>query len=84
MRNVLTIYWRELAAFFNSPVAYIFMGLFTLILAFLFFVVGDFFGQANPDLRGYFNVMPWAFAIFIPAVTMRLWSRRSVQVLWRY
>jgi ABC-2 type transport system permease protein len=77
MRNVLTIYRREIATYFNSPIAYIFIFLFVAILAFLFFFVNNFFGQQNPDLRGYFGFLPWAFFVFIPAVTMRLWSEEK-------
>jgi len=79
MRNILTIYRREVAAYFNSPIAYIFIILFIFILSFLFFVFFPFFSQENPDLRNFFFWFPWILSIFIPAVTMRLWSeeRRS-------
>ena len=79
MRNILTISPREVAAYFNSPIAYIFMILFIFILSFLFFVFFPFFSQTNPDLRNFFFWFPWVLSIFIPAVTMRLWSeeRRS-------
>ena len=79
MRNILTIFRREVAAYFNSPIAYIFIILFVFILAFLFFVFFPFFTQSNPDLRNFFFWFPWVLSIFIPAVTMRLWSeeRRS-------
>ena len=68
-----------MAAYFNSPIAYIFMILFIFILSFLFFVFFPFFSQTNPDLRNFFFWFPWVLSIFIPAVTMRLWSeeRRS-------
>ena len=45
MRNILTISRREVAAYFNSPIAYIFMILFIFILSFLFFVFFPFFSQ---------------------------------------
>ena len=79
MRNILTIFRREVSAYFNSPIAYIFMILFIFILSFLFFVFFPFFSQTNPDLRNFFFWFPWVLSIFIPAVTMRLWSeeRRS-------
>ncbi len=79
MRNILTIFRREVAAYFNSPIAYIFIILFVFILAFLFFVFFPFFTQSNPDLRRFFAWFPWVLTFFIPAVTMRLWSeeRRS-------
>ena len=79
MRNISTIFRREVSAYFNSPIAYIFIILFVFILGFLFFVFFPFFSQTSPDLRNFFFWFPWVLSIFIPAVTMRLWSeeRRS-------
>ena len=79
MRNIFTIFRREVSAYFNSPIAYIFIILFVFILGFLFFVFFPFFSQTSPDLRNFFFWFPWVLSIFIPAVTMRLWSeeRRS-------
>ncbi|HLU48948.1 MAG TPA: ABC transporter permease subunit [Planctomycetota bacterium] len=77
MRNIWTVYRREVGTYFDSPIAYIFIVLFVLIQAFLFFVVNDFFGMPYPDVRGYYGFLPWVFAVFIPAVTMRLWSEEK-------
>jgi len=79
MHNVWTIYRRELASNFNSPIAYIFICAFLAIMAFLFFIFFRFFAQANPDMRIYFELLPWAFLVFIPAFTMRLWSEEKKQ-----
>lgn len=77
MRNCWTIYRREVGTYFNSPIAYIFIVLFVLIQSFLFFVVNDFFSMNFPDLRVYYGILPWVFTVFIPAVTMRLWSEEK-------
>lgn len=77
MKNIWTIYTREISSYFNSLIAYLFIFLFVVFLAFLFFVVGDFFGQATPDIRAYFFYMHWVMPVFIPAVTMRLWSEEK-------
>ena len=78
MNNILTIFRREVAAYFNSPVAYIFISMFVFFLAVLLFVLPfQFFQQENPDLRNFFTVFPWILSIFIPAVTMRLWSEEK-------
>ena len=79
MRNVWTIYRREFASYFNSPIAYIFICAILAIMAFFFFAVNQFFAQPNPDLRYYFTMLPIAFFIFIPAITMRLWSEEKKQ-----
>jgi len=52
MRNVLTIFKREMRSYFVSPVAYIIGGLF-LILAGLFFVLPFFFGSSEASLRNW-------------------------------
>ena len=78
MNNILTIFRREVAAYFNSPIAYIFIGMFVFFLAFLFFVIPfQFFQQENPELRSFFSAFPWVLAFLSPAVTMRLWSEEK-------
>ena len=79
MQNVWTIYRREFASSFNSPIAYIFISAFLAIMAFFFFIFYRFFSQQSPDLRIYFEILPLAFFVFIPAVTMRLWSEEKKQ-----
>src|SRR5258705_5684576 len=79
MRNVWTIYRRELSASFNSPIAYIFICAFLAIMAFFFFVFSRFFSNPSPDLRTYFEILPLAFFVFIPAITMRIWSEEKKQ-----
>jgi len=77
MSNILTIYRREMGSYFTSPIAYIFICVFLLVMAIYFFMFNAFFQQANPDLRAYFIAFPFAFALLIPAVTMRLWSEEK-------
>ena len=79
MRNVWTIYRKECAAAFNSPIAYIFVVAFLVLMAFLFFVLNSFFKQPNPDPRLYFEYLPIVFSVLIPAVTMRFWSEERKQ-----
>src|SRR5688572_31285361 len=77
MGNVATIFKRELKAYFTSPIAYIFIIAFLVVMAVYFFAINGFFQQPNPDLRSYFLALPLAFVILIPAVTMRLWSEEK-------
>jgi ABC-2 type transport system permease protein len=74
MRNVCTIYRREISSYFTSPIAYIFICAFLVVMGVFFFFYNAFFQQANPELRSYFGAFPLTFALLIPAVTMRLWS----------
>jgi ABC-2 type transport system permease protein len=77
MGSVATIYKRELKTYFTSPIAYIFIIAFLVVMAVYFFAINGFFQQPNPDLRSYFAALPLAFVILIPAVTMRLWSEEK-------
>lgn len=77
MKNVLTIYRREMRSYFTSPIAYIFIVAFLVVMAIYFFFFARFFSMENPDLRAYFVAFPFAFALLIPAVTMRLWSEEK-------
>ena len=77
MRNAGVIFKREMAAYFNSPIAYIFIIVFLALNAGLFMT--SFFLQGQADMRGLFANLPLFLIFFIPAVTMRLWAedRRS-------
>ncbi|MCZ6795688.1 MAG: ABC transporter permease subunit [Planctomycetota bacterium] len=77
MNNVCTIYRREIGAYFNSPIAYIFIVLFIAFMAFWFFIQIGFFKQSSPNVLTYYQTIPWVFAVFIPAVTMRLWAEEK-------
>jgi ABC-2 type transport system permease protein len=70
MGNTLTIFRRELGAYFNSPVAYIVVTAFLLVSGYLFFSQVFIVGEAT--LRDFFGVTPLIFIFFAPAVTMRL------------
>ncbi len=74
MRGVLVIYRRELKAYFNTPIAYIFLPILIGILSFLLFKFLPFFALERAEMRSFFGLMPYALFIFAPAVTMRLWS----------
>lgn len=79
MSNTLTVARRELAAYFASPLAYIFITLFLALSAALTFHLGGFFARGQADLRPFFDFHPWLYLFLMPAVGMRLWAeeRRS-------
>ncbi|MGD9140890.1 MAG: ABC transporter permease [bacterium] len=72
MRNTGPIFKRELAGYFNSPIAYIFITVFLGLSSWLFFKGFFVLGQAS--LRMFFGIIPWIFLFFVPAITMRLWA----------
>ena len=71
-RNVLTIAKRELDAYFNSAIAYIFTIVFVLMAVGLY--ISDFFLAGRADMRTLFNLLPIILCAFLPALTMRLWA----------
>ncbi|MCZ7644695.1 MAG: ABC transporter permease [Planctomycetota bacterium] len=64
---------RELKAYFNTPIGYVFV-VFFLLLSCSFYVFLTLFVEGVADMRGYFRWVPVIFLIFVPAVTMRLWA----------
>ena len=74
MRNVLTIFRRELAGYFATPLAYVFIVIFLVLAGVLTFFVGDFFERGQADLQSFFTFHPWLYLMLIPAVSMRLWA----------
>ncbi len=68
---------RELTAYFDSPIAYVYTIAFALLANFIF--MNEFFLTGTVDMAGYFDLMPLLLAFFIPAVTMRLWAEEKKQ-----
>ncbi|AFL72706.1 Gldg family protein [Thiocystis violascens] len=74
MSEILRVARRELAAFFGSPVAYLFIGTFLAVSLFVFFWVDAFFARNIADVRPLFEWMPILLIFLCAALTMRLWS----------
>src|SRR5258707_12199053 len=74
MHNVLVICRRELAGYFATPLAYVFIVIFLVLAGVLTFFVGDFFERSQADLQSFFTFHPWLYLVLIPALSMRLWS----------
>ena len=74
MRNTITIFRREMASYFATPVAYVFIVIFLALNGVLTFYVGNFFGRDQADLTAFFTFHPWLYLFLIPALSMRLWA----------
>lgn len=72
MSNVKHIFKKEFKAYFISPIAYIVIAVFLVIIGWLFF--STFFLNRQANLTRFFSLLPITFAFIIPAVTMRLFS----------
>ena len=72
MENIKHIFKKEYKAYFVSPIAYIVISVFLIIVGWLFF--STFFLDRQASLTRLFTLLPITFAFIIPAVTMRLFS----------
>lgn len=72
LQHLWTVFRREVSAYFNSTIAYIFIIVFVLLNAGLYMM--QFFIYARADMRPFFATLPFLLAVFLPAVTMRLWA----------
>ena len=93
MRNVFTICGREVKAYFTSPIAYLLMGLFSLITGFMFYSATAYFisvstqqqmsGQSSPMNIGDFVIAPLlgnagVIGLFlVPLISMRLFAEEK-------
>jgi ABC-2 type transport system permease protein len=73
------VFVRELRAYFDSPIAYVFLIAFAGAALFTFFNVQSFFARGVADLRGLFDPLPLLLILLVPAITMRLWSEEQKQ-----
>jgi ABC-2 type transport system permease protein len=74
MRHILTIFRRELASYFSSPLAYVFIVIFLVLAGVVTFFGGNFFERGQDDLRPFFAFHPFLYLVLIPALSMRLWA----------
>jgi ABC-2 type transport system permease protein len=74
MRSTWIITKRELAAYFATPVAFVFIAIFVGMTGALTFYIGRFFDRDQAGLEGFFGYHPWLYLLLVPAVSMRLWS----------
>jgi ABC-2 type transport system permease protein len=74
MRNVGIIMRRELASYFATPIAYVFIIIFLFLSGYMAFYIGGFYERDQADLAPFFNFHPWLYVFLIPAISMKLWA----------
>ncbi len=74
MGNTLMIMRRELASYFATPVAYVFIVIFLIMAAAMSFYLGGFYERGIADLEPFFVFHPWLYLFLVPALGMRLWA----------
>jgi ABC-2 type transport system permease protein len=76
-RGVRLIFARELAASFDTKIAYVYTVSFVLLANAIF--MNDFFLVGTVDMSRYFELLPLLLPFFLPAITMRLWAEERKQ-----
>jgi len=75
MKDVWTIYKRELGSYFSQPIAYTIIVIFLLLSMVLTFTLGSFIEAGDASLTySFFLYLPFSLMVLVPAVGMRLWS----------
>ena len=83
--NIWIIFQREFKSYFASPIAYIVMTVFLVVIGWITLsgglsfgdFQGDFFERGRNDLEPMFKALPWLFLFFVPAIAMRLWAEEK-------
>ena len=75
MNNIIHIYLKELRSYFNGPMAYIFLIIFSLVNGYFFSNTFFIFGQS--DMRALFQIIPLVYLFFVPAISMSIIAKEK-------
>jgi ABC-2 type transport system permease protein len=74
MSAVKAVFKRELASYFATPLAAVFIVIFLMLAGAFTFYLGDFYEIGQADLQVFFRFHPWLYLLLAPAIAMRLWA----------
>lgn len=74
MSMIRALVRRELQSYFATPVAYVFIVIFLVLMGTFTFNLGGFYERGQADLAPFFNFHPWLYLFLVPAISMRLWA----------
>lgn len=74
VNTIKALFRRELTSYFATPVAYVFIVIFLMLMGAFTFYIGGFYERGQADLRPFFNFHPWLYLFLVPAIAMRLWA----------
>lgn len=72
MGHVFTVFRREFASYFTTPLAVVFLIIFLMLQGVFTFYVGRFYVGEQADLSAFFSFHPWLYLFLMPAIGMRL------------
>jgi ABC-2 type transport system permease protein len=76
MNQIAPIFKKEFFGYFRSPVGYVILAVFHIVLIGLAIFAG-YYESNQASLDTIWTFLPWTFLIFIPATGMRLWSEEK-------
>ncbi len=77
LSNTMTIARREFGSYFASPLGYIVIGMFLLLVGFLVFFPFAFLVIGKASLQPMFNSISWLLPLISPAIAMRTFAEES-------
>ena len=72
--KIMSVFRREFKSYFDSPVAYVFLVAFLVLLGFLTFGLSNYYERGQAVLTPFFIWHPWVYLLLVPAATMGLWA----------
>ncbi len=81
---MLSIYKKEIAAYFNSLTGYLAIGLFLLATGLLLWIFPDtsILAYGYASLEGFFRISPYLLLFLVPAITMRSIAGEKADGTW--
>ena len=74
MNVIGALFRRDLQSYFSTPVAYVFIVIFLVLMGAFTFYLGNFYERGQADLGPFFIFHPWLYLLLVPAIAMRLWA----------
>ncbi|MDQ8179889.1 ABC transporter permease subunit [Pelagicoccus sp. SDUM812005] len=72
----MPIFKKEFLGYFRSPVGYVILAVFHIMVIGLALYSG-YYSRNEASLNSLFRPLPWILIVFIPAVGMRLWAEEK-------
>ncbi|RMH03404.1 MAG: ABC transporter permease [Planctomycetota bacterium] len=74
MSSVRTIFKREFAGYFATPLAAVYLVIFLALTGIFTFNMGALYESGQASLRPFFGYLPQLFLFLVPAIAMRIWA----------
>lgn len=73
-RATWAVYKKEIKSYVIGPIPYLLVLLMSVVTTYFVFTQGHYFLYRQASMGSMGDVLPYVFAVFVPALAMRLWS----------